>query len=184
MAYNYSCSTFLMHWSHNSKLRAASIMDDGAVIQGDLKKLEKLPWGLHEVQKGKYKGLHLGQNVSLQWCRLGVRKDLVVDKLNKSQQCGPAAKMTSCILGCRDPSTESLQERDTFLPCGICETTSGVLVWKSKVLGSQSEERHWHTGLSAVKGSWHFYRGWLTWRCPKTTEKQLLGLCRLTFEDS
>lgn len=41
-------------------------MDDGAVIQEDLKKLEKLPRGPHEVQKGKYKGLHLGQSVSLQ----------------------------------------------------------------------------------------------------------------------
>lgn len=143
--------------------------------------------GPHEFQKGKYKDPHVAQTISLKWSRLGVRKDLgllVEDKLNKSQQCAPAATKTNCILGCQDHGTESLQGTDSSLLCGIDETTHGVLGWKSTVLCSQYKERHWHVGLSAAKGYQDFCQGWLTCRCPKILDKQLLGLCRLTLEDS
>lgn len=75
--------------------------------QSDWKK--ELLGNLMKFSKGKYEALHLGWYNPMCWDRLGtdciessfIKKKLgvMVDKLNVSQQCAPAANMSSCILG-------------------------------------------------------------------------------------
>lgn len=108
------------------------------------------------INKGKCRVWHLGQNNPIQQDRVGVaRKQLCRkrcedsnSKFNSSQQRASAARMASCMLGCNSKGVAMGVGKHLFPSLALGQCPDAI----SSFWGFTGEERYWLTGASPVEG--------------------------------